>query len=128
MPIGPRLPAGEVGGHGLAGVFGQVRAEQVSGTLPWQVPRNVEDKATAIVDAIAADPRARADVIPSMVLFFKKAKNGEIGSNGKAVSDPTYGFACWCSAFTALREELSGHGPPRVAPAARRTNEYERLG
>lgn len=114
-PESPELPTGSPNALGLARTFGQVRSQQVAGTLSWQVPKNVEDKAAAIVDAIAADPRARADVIPSMVLFFKKAKSGEIGSNGKAVSDPTYGFACWCSAFTSLREELGGR---RLTPSA----------
>lgn len=117
----PQLPSGRVNGHGLAQMFGIVRAREVTGAIPWHVPKDRTNKADAIADAIADDPAARADVIPSMVLFFQRAKAGEIGQGGKAVSDPSYGFACWVSAFTALREALSGKGPvspPEARPAS----------
>jgi hypothetical protein len=107
----PKLPTGEVNGHGLARMFGIVRAREIQGALPWEVPKDRSNKGDAIADTIAGDLAARADVIPSMVLFFKRAKAGEIGQGGKAVSDPSYGFACWVSGFTALREALSGKGP-----------------
>lgn len=110
-PDPPSLPDGRVNGHGLAILFGKVRAQEVKGAMTWHVARDKENKADAIADAIADDPAACADVIPSMVLFFKRAKAGLIDANKKAVTDPSYGFACWVSAFTSLREMLSGSGP-----------------
>lgn len=120
-PIGPgdepiRLPKGPLHAHVLATVFGRVRAQECPGAFPWTIPANAPGKAESVITDANDHPDVRTDVIPTMVRFFEHAKASRFDAAAKALSDPTYGFACWVSKFTTLREELHGRAPAPPGP------------
>ena len=100
-----RLPAGEVTEYGIAKIFGRVRGRDWPRAFEWTIPRSSPEKAAGIVTAANDDADVRDDLIPSMGLFFAKAKGGEFGAK---IDDATVAFGWWVSKFTALREELRG--------------------
>lgn len=111
-PIATRLRPGPVTGQELKRLFAAIREQQVPGTLAWQTPAVRDGKETSMAEMIEATPSARADVAPSMELLFRKAKDGKCGKNSKLVLEkPAFGFACWISDWTSLREEIHGKVP-----------------
>lgn len=108
---GCHLPAGPVTSGSLCRLFGAVRSREVGG-FEWQGVRDATGKSATMAEAINADPTAREDVIPSMVLLFAKGNRGEHGSASDTVlKDPAFAFGAWCSKWTSLREELHGVSP-----------------
>lgn len=104
-------------GRTLGIVFGCVRQAEVDGTLSWDVPKSTE-KADPQAFGIGADPKAIADVVPTMRLVFVKAKAGEIQKADEVLRDPSFAFGMWSSKFTTLREEIRGLSPAAPKPKA----------
>jgi hypothetical protein len=109
LPTTIRLRPGPVTGHELKRVFAAIREREVPGTLSWQTPVSRDGKDSGMAEMLNADPSTLADVIPTMELLFRTAKEGKRGKNSQLILDkPAFGFACWMSDWTALREELRG--------------------
>lgn len=105
------LRLGPVTGHDLQRVFGEIRARDVGG-LDWQGVRVANGKESSMADLINADPTARADVIPTIELLFRSAKEGRRGpQSARILSTPSFGFGAWVSDWTPLREEIHGKAP-----------------
>lgn len=84
----------------------------IPGTLDWQTPVVRDGKETSMAELIQATPGARDDVAPTMDLFLRTARDGKRGEKSKMILEkPNFGFACWMSEWTALREELHGSKP-----------------
>lgn len=65
-----------------------------------------------MAELIESTPGARADVAPTMDLLLRTARDGKRGKNSKTIIEkPSFGFACWISDWTSLREELHGSKP-----------------
>jgi uncharacterized protein YdaU (DUF1376 family) len=94
-------------GYDLEQWYGEERAEAVEGALPWKTPRSTDGKAEEF--AASLSPEEVADVRPTMKLHFAELKAGK-GKAG-ALENPTFGFGCWRSDFTKLRERLHGKTP-----------------
>jgi len=108
-PIATELRPGPVTGHELKRLFAAIREREVPGTLPWQTPIVRDGKDTSMAEMINADPTARADVATTMTLLLKSAEAGQRGNSSKLITGkPAFGFACWISDWTSLREELRG--------------------
>jgi hypothetical protein len=101
--------ANTVTGVGLQRLFAKVRSRIVEGAMEWQTPPVKDGRAADMADLINADPSAAADVEPTMELFLRTASEGKRGGQSKLMTEkPAFGFAAWCSDWTALREELRG--------------------
>lgn len=107
----------------LCRLFGEIRSREVGG-LPWQNVRVANGRDQSMCDMLNADQASVADVEPSMVLFFKRAKEGRAGQrSGEILKEPSLAFASWCSSFTSLREEMLGKTPAVPAAAKPKTAE-----
>lgn len=101
------LPNGPVTGFGLQRAFARIRAREVPEKMDWQTPPLRDGKAADMADLINADPPGRADVIPTLELFIRTARDGKRGPQSVLmIEKPAFGFAAWCTDWTALREEL----------------------
>jgi hypothetical protein len=101
----------------LRRVFGVVREQSLPGAIAWQGPRDVTGKSQDMADLLNDDRESWPDIVPTMQLLFESAKDGRQGQRSKRIlEDPSFGFACWCSGWTGLREEL--HGVVRVTSVA----------
>lgn len=115
-----QLRDGQVGAGELRRLFGAIRAREIGG-MEWQSVQGLHDgRDASMADLINAQPDARVDVAPSMALLFRRAKEGRAGKdNEKILREPPLAFACWCSSWTSLLEELHGCAP--VVPLAARS-------
>ncbi|HVT06732.1 MAG TPA: hypothetical protein VHO67_04720 [Polyangia bacterium] len=112
-----QLPAGPVTSYTLTRLFGFIRSRDVGG-LEWQGARITNGKDTDMAELINSDPSLRADVVPTMELLFRRAKEGREGKRSADIlREPSFGFAVWCSSWTSLREELHGKRPAVPKPA-----------
>jgi uncharacterized protein YdaU (DUF1376 family) len=105
-------------GFDLCRWYGLEREGAIEGTQAWQTPAPTEGKAETFADRLS--PEEIRDVRPTMRLHFAELKAGR-GPMG-AKENPTYGFGCWVSSFTMLRERLrlpeDQRQPPRPMVSA----------
>lgn len=103
-------------GYSLRQIFAEVRMQMVGG-FPWQTPRVAEGKDASMAELINGDQESRADVVPSIELLFRLAKDGKAGDRSREIiKDGSFAFGAWCSQWTALRERLHGLTPKTPAP------------
>jgi hypothetical protein len=110
---------GPLTGHELRRLFGLVRSRALPSSMPWATPAVAGGKDSTMAALIEDDPTARPDVVPSMELLFKLAKDGKAGDkSAEIVNDGSFAFGSWCSKWTALRERLHGKAPVVTAAPA----------
>jgi hypothetical protein len=103
-------------GWSLRKIFSEVRANATGG-LPWVGPAPSGGRDTTMAELINAEPGARADVAQTIALLIRQAKLGKAGEmSAQILRDPSFGFATWCSRWTALREEIHGMAPSASKP------------
>jgi hypothetical protein len=95
-------------GHSLRKIFADVRSRFVGG-FTWQTPAVAGGKDATMAEIINADPAARADVVPTIELLFKLAKEGKAGDKSQEIlDDGSFAFGTWCSKWASLRGRVHG--------------------
>lgn len=118
-----RSGGGKLTGRKLALLFAQVRVAEVPNSLPWSVPRNASDRDTQAAE-LEADPKALAEIVPTMRLVFAMAREGKVSKPDEILGDPSFAFGFWCSKLTKLREALRGISPRAPAAASADPDPY----
>jgi len=110
----------------LTRAWGVVRSESLK-TMPWVGPRDTSGRSQDLADALNENPEAIPDVLPTMRLLLRLGADGKHPKARDVLQSPTYGFAVWCSSFTALCEQLHGKAPEPKRPRADDDDPYPEL-
>lgn len=127
------LKDGPLTGHELRRVFSLVRERDLPGSLAWVTPAVAGGKDSTMAEVVNDNPEARVDVIPTMAMLFRLAKEGKAGDKSQEIlDDGSFAFGTWCSKWTSLRERLHGKTtrasavPQPGAPALPKTVDLRR--
>lgn len=102
----------------LRRTFGRVRAEAIPGAIDWVAPRDANGKSGDMAERLNEDRSSWPDIVPTMQRLFVNLLSGAYERRGDEIlQKPALGFACWCSDFSALREQLRGVKPKAAKPA-----------
>jgi hypothetical protein len=107
-PAGPRPPTA----WELTQLFGRIRSEVLKTSMGWRTPTGqASHKADTFLRQLQDDPEALADIVPTIELYFEKARGSPIAKE----CDVGFAFGAWLHRFQDLREELRGERRPPVA-------------